>query len=122
MEVKHCTKCEKLWQLTYSFSQTPKHALHSKQDEYALECLEQKTKCEEINGTKRYRTPLLRVKNAPVLKAPPEAVMPALRRMERQLARDLDHASLYDQEIQKLIDTGCVRKLTSDEVESSDET
>lgn len=82
----------------------------SKQDKDGLEYLEQKTKCEEINRIKRYVTPLLRVKNAPVLKASPEAVMPALHQMERKLAKDPDHAAIYKQVIQKLTEAGCFKK------------
>lgn len=113
---------EKLWQVdVIPFSQTPKHALQSKLDKKALECLDEKTKLEEINGIKRYVTPLLRVEKAPVLKASQEAVMPALRRMERRLAKDPAQAAIYEQEIQKLTEAGCVKKLKLNEIELSDD-
>jgi len=113
---------EKLWQVDLlPFSQNSKHVLRSKQDKDVIKCLDQKTKCEEINGVKRYATPLLRIKNAPVLKASPEAVMPALRRIERQLTKDPKHAAIYEQEIQKLIEAGCVKKLKLNEIDLGDE-
>lgn len=65
-------------------------------------------------------TPLLQVKNGPVLKVSPEAVMPALHQMKRQLTKDPDHAPVYKQEIQKSIEAGCVKKLQSNKIELGD--
>lgn len=50
----------------------------SKQDQEAI----------DINGIKRYATPLLRVKNMPKLQATKEAVMANLRSTENRLMRD----------------------------------
>lgn len=93
---------ERLWEIDiFPYSKNPKAVIRSKRDQQAFECLEQQTERHEINGIQRYAIPLLRVKYAPLLHAPPEAVLPTLHYIERQLSKN--------PEIQKLIDAGYVK-------------
>ncbi|KAG1929322.1 hypothetical protein F2P79_022979 [Pimephales promelas] len=76
---------ERLWQINiFPYSKNSKAVIRSKQDQQAFECLEQQTERHEINGIERYATPLLRVKNSPLLHEPPakpavEHAKPAVR-------------------------------------------
>lgn len=63
---------------------------------------------EEVDGTLRYATPLLRRKDMPLLKATKEAVMPSLRSVERRLAGEPARAEAYREEMAKLIQAGSV--------------
>lgn len=49
--------------------QSKKMSTRSRQDQEAVKILESKTVRVEVDGVKCYATPLLRVKNIPVLKA-----------------------------------------------------
>nr|XP_061829547.1 uncharacterized protein LOC133615177 isoform X3 [Nerophis lumbriciformis] len=86
-------------------------AVRSRLNQEAVSVLEARTKRVKVGDTLRYTTPLLRVKGAPPLKADVEAVMPKLRSTERRLLKDTVKAKIYEAEIQKLIDGGCVTKL-----------
>ncbi len=74
---------EKLWQLDTLPFQTARDVTCSKQDQRAMEMLEEKTVCVLVDGVSRYATPLLRQKNAAHLQAPPAAVMALLRSTEQ---------------------------------------
>ncbi len=69
-----------------------------------------------VDGILRYAAPLLRVEPWPPLKAAKEAVMSRLRSCERRLLQNPQQAETYSREIQKLIDAGYVKKLSSSEV------
>lgn len=51
-------------------------ATRSDQDQEAVNLLEEHTVRVKVGDTLRYATPLLHIKNAPLLRAPIEAVMP----------------------------------------------
>jgi len=89
----------RLWQIDVLSRQTEKISTRSRQDQEAVEILESKTVRVEVDGVKRYATPLLLVKNMPDLKAPKHAVLPHLRAIERRLARDPKQAAAYTAEI-----------------------
>lgn len=74
----------------------------------------------EVDGVQRYKTPLLRVKNMPQLRAPKEAVLPQLRSIEKRLAKAPDQAQAYMTEIQKLEQAGSVVKLAPGAEENTD--
>lgn len=77
--------------------------------------LEARTTRVKVGNTLRYATPLLRVKEAPQLRAGAEAVMPMLCSTEQRLLKDPAKAKIYKAEIQKLIDEGCVTKLSAED-------
>lgn len=83
----------------------------SKQDREAIELLDAKTVRVEVDGVKRYATPLLRVKNMPQLKAPKEAVISQLRATEKRLVKNPEQAAAYSAEIHKLEQAGYAVKL-----------
>lgn len=99
---------EKLWQLDVLPYRSEKLATRSKQDQEAIDLLEAKTTRIDINGTQRYATPLLRVKNMPKLHASKQAVMPNLRSTETRLAKDPVKSEAYRAEIQRLEQAGYV--------------
>ncbi|KAL0147386.1 hypothetical protein M9458_057313 [Cirrhinus mrigala] len=70
-----------------------KTCVRSRQDQEAVEVLERKTIRVEVDGVRRYATPLLRVKNMPELKAPKEAVLSQLRATEKRLAKNPQQAA-----------------------------
>ncbi|XP_026061422.1 uncharacterized protein LOC113045324 [Carassius auratus] len=107
---------EKLWQMDLLPWRNEKMCLRSKQDQEAVELLERKTVRVEVEGVKRYATPLLRVKNMPELKAPKEAVLSQLRATERRLAKNPQQAATYTKEIAKLVQAGYVNNLPQDAV------
>ena len=82
----------------------------SRQDQEAVNLLEESTIRVKDGDTLRYATPLLRIKNAPLLRAPVDIVMPTLRRTVKRLAGDPAKALIYEAETKKLIDAGCVKK------------
>lgn len=92
-----------------------------KQDKEELALLESQTIRVEINGVDRYATPLIHKMNAPKLQAPKESVLPSLRWTEQRLLKNPQQAAIYDHEINKLLDTGYVKKLSSHEVVHTDE-
>ncbi len=93
---------EKLWQMDVLPWRSDKTSTRSKQDHEAIELLDAKTVRVEVDGVKRYATPLLRVKNMPQLKAPKEAVISQLRATEKRLVKNPEQAAAYTAEIHKL--------------------
>lgn len=98
-----------------------KTIIRSKQDQYALDCLNRLTTRETVNGVSKYATPLLRSKHAPLFNAPKVAVISSLRWTERQLTQNPEQTLIYKVEIQKLVDSGYVRKLSHEEAFQSSE-
>lgn len=90
---------ERLWQIDVLPWQSEKMSIRSRQDQEAVKILESKTVRVEVDGIKRYATPLLRIKHMPDLKAPHNAVLPQLRAIERRLAKDPKQAAAYTAEI-----------------------
>lgn len=80
---------ERLWQLDTLPYRHEKEETRSKQDQVALDTLEERTAMVMADGAARYANPLLRRKTSPMLQAPPMAVMPLLRTTERHLANNL---------------------------------
>ncbi|KAL0151955.1 hypothetical protein M9458_052762 [Cirrhinus mrigala] len=107
---------EKLWQMDVLPWRNEKTCVRSRQDQEAVELLERKTIRVEVDGVRRYATPLLRVKNMPELKAPKEAVLSQLRATEKRLAKNPQQAAAYTTEIVKLEQAGYVNKLPQDAV------
>lgn len=101
--------------------QSAKMATRSRQDQQAVNLLEERTFQVKNGDTLRYAMPLLRIKNAPPLRAPIDAVMPTLQHTERRLAKDPAKALIYEAGIKKLIHAGCVRKLSQEEVTQTHE-
>ncbi|KAL0153282.1 hypothetical protein M9458_051409 [Cirrhinus mrigala] len=95
-----------------------KEVTRSKQDQEALQLLDQKTLILDMEGIHRLATPLLRRKDMPLLKAPKESVLPTLRSVERRLLKDPLKAEVYEEEMRKLIKTGAVREVTDFEPDS----
>lgn len=112
---------ERLWQLDTLPFRNEKLAVRSRLDQEAIDILETRTERVKVGDTLRYATPLLRVKDAPPLKASYEAVMPILRSTERRLRRDPALAEQYEAEIQKLISGGYVVRLGEGEERASNE-
>ncbi|XP_038075608.1 uncharacterized protein LOC119743278 [Patiria miniata] len=97
-----------------------KHVVRSKQDQRAVQLLEDKTARVVEGGIQRYVTPLLRTDNAK-FHAPKEAVLPTLRRTERRLATRPSLAEKHNELIQKLVDAGYVRILAVEDAAKSEE-
>ncbi|XP_049330100.1 uncharacterized protein LOC111189521 [Astyanax mexicanus] len=112
---------ERLWHLDVLPFRSEKLAVRSKQDQQAVDMLESHTTRVNIGGVLRYATPLIRAKGAPELKTTVDAVLPSLRSTERRLAKDPVKAQIYESEIQKLIDGGCVNRLNPEEVDQTSE-
>lgn len=102
---------EKLWQMDVLPYRSEKLAVRSRQDQEAVKLLQDHTVRVKVGGTERYATPLLRVKNMPLLKATPEAVLPFLRGTEKRLSKSPEQAAAYQREIEKLVEAGYVVKL-----------
>ncbi len=100
----------KLWELDILPYRNEKQVTRSREDQVALEILNQGTVRVDINGIQRYATPLLRKPSVACLNASEEAVMPLLRRTERHLLKDPERAETYSAEIKKLVDEGYVAK------------
>ncbi len=107
---------QKLWQLDALPQRNMKAVVRSKQDQEAMHQLETQTFRTPVDGILRYAAPLLRVETWPPLMAAKEAVMSRLRSCERRLLQNPQQAETYNREIQKLIDAGYVKKLSSSEV------
>ncbi|XP_026112361.1 uncharacterized protein LOC113091129 [Carassius auratus] len=105
---------ERLWQLDVLPSRSEKVITRSKQDQMAAYMLETKTRRVEVDGVRRYATPLLRAPNAPPLKGTMESVLSSLRNTEKHLSRDPERAKVYEAEIQKLLDSGYVVRVPSE--------
>ncbi len=104
----------KLWELDILPYRNKKQVTRSREDQVALEILNQGTVRVDINGIQRYVTPLLRKPSVACLNASEEAVMPLLRRTERHLLKDPERAATYSAEIKKLVDEGYVAKVDAD--------
>lgn len=112
---------EKLWQADVIPVKEGKVVTRSREDKYDINLLESETVRVGVEGIHRYATPLLRRKDMPCLKATPDAVMPALRSVERRLQKDPERARTYCSEIEKLVQAGSVVKLAPSEVPQADE-
>ncbi|XP_049329393.1 uncharacterized protein LOC111189354 [Astyanax mexicanus] len=115
------THVEKLWQMDVFPYRSEKAVTRSKQDHEAVQLLQEKTVRVEVNGIKRYATPLLRTRNMAHLRASEDATLPQLRSIERKLAKDSNQAAAYQAEIDKLEQSGYIVKLCPKQVEQSDE-
>ncbi|KAL4008256.1 hypothetical protein ACER0C_002108 [Sarotherodon galilaeus] len=98
---------ERLWKADVLPYTNMKTATRSKEDQKALEALEQRTTRVQVEGVTRYATPLLRRNDSPRLWAPRLALLPQLRSTERQIARDPGQAETYCQEVHKLEVVDC---------------
>ncbi|XP_073776433.1 uncharacterized protein [Danio rerio] len=112
---------EKLWQLDVLPYRSEKLITRSKQDQEALSLLESKTIRVEVDGVARYATPLLRVKNMPLLQSTPESILPCLRGIEKRLARDSTQAAAYQLEMNKLKEAGYAKVIPPDQVDQAKE-
>lgn len=102
---------EKLWQMDVLPYRSEKLAVRSRQDHEAVGLLQKQTVRVNVSGVERYATPLLRIKNMPLLNSTPEAVLPLLRSTEKRLAKSPEQAAAYQMEIEKLVESGYVVKL-----------
>lgn len=113
---------ERLWQIDTLPHINEKTVTRSKQDKLALDLLQLKTVRVDVDGVMRYATPLLRAPNIPVLHAPKEAVLPRLRATERRLFKDPKMSAQYQEELDKLVQSGFVNKIPSEQVDKPAET
>ncbi len=100
-EIDLLKQVERLWQIDVLPWQSEKMSTRSRQDQEAMKILESKTVRLEVDGVKRYATPVLCVKHMPDLKAPKNTVLPHLRAIERRLAKDPKQVATYTAEIKK---------------------
>ncbi|XP_057679968.1 uncharacterized protein LOC130908509 isoform X2 [Corythoichthys intestinalis] len=112
---------EKLWQLDVLPFRNQKIVTRSHEDQEAMNLLETKTQRLEVEGVKRYATPLLRKIGGPTLHSSIQSVMPHLRATEKRLKRDPEKATIYAAEIHKLTEAGYVKILQPEEVQRSAE-
>ncbi|XP_029972685.1 uncharacterized protein LOC115406662 isoform X2 [Salarias fasciatus] len=105
---------ERLWQMDAVPHRPEREVTRSRQDQQAVALLDARTVRTEVNGIRRYATPLLRHTAMPSLQAPKESVMALLRSTERRLLKDPERAATYQAEMQKLIDAGLVEEITPD--------
>jgi len=112
---------EQLWQLDVLLFRSEKLAVQSCLDHEALNILAARTERVKVRDTLRYATSLLCTKEAPLLNAAAEAVMPMLHSTERRLLKDPAKAKLHEADIQNLIEGGCITKLGTEEVDKSRE-
>ena len=112
---------ERLWQLDVLPFKNERQLVRSKEDKYAISLLEQKTTRVEIDGVKRYATPLLRREDMPRLRVPENVVHNYLRNTEKRLSKDPQQAAVYRQEMNKLVTAGYVRKISNAEAEQTQE-
>nr|XP_055052534.1 uncharacterized protein LOC129438043 [Misgurnus anguillicaudatus] len=110
---------EKLWQMDTIPYRNEKLVTRSKQDTQAISMLEKKTIRVEVNGVKRYATPLLWKSSLPPLAAPKESVLPLLRGTEKRLSQDSEKAQAYKSEISKLSEAGYVMKIPQSTAEET---
>ncbi|XP_057695374.1 uncharacterized protein LOC130917729 [Corythoichthys intestinalis] len=113
------THVERLWQLDVLPYRSEKAVTRSREDSEALKTLAERTTRVEVNGVQRYATPLIWKKNLPQLQAPKEAVLGLLRSTEKRLAKDTMKIVAYKEEINKLLNSGYIKKLLPTEVDSS---
>lgn len=105
---------ERLWQVDTIPHRPEREVTRSKQDQQAVALLDARTTRTEVNGVRRYATPLLRHAAMPPLQAPKESVMALLRSTERRLLKDPERATIYRTEMQKLIEAGAVTEVIQD--------
>lgn len=85
---------ERLWRMDSFPHQKEKEVTRSKQDQYSLDLLEEKTTVTEQGGVSCYATPLLRMPNSPHFTSSVRALLPMLRGTEHQLKRDPELAEV----------------------------
>lgn len=112
---------ERLWQLDVLPYRSEKLITRSKQDQEAIALLESKTTRVMVDGVARYATPLLRVKNMPILQAPKESTLPCPRGIERRLAKDPTQAASYRAEMKRLEEEGYASVISPEQVEQTTE-
>ena len=112
---------EKLWKMDVLPYRSEKVVVRSKQDQEAIQLLQEKTMRVNIDGVERYATPLLRIKQMPQLWTPKESVLPQLRGIERKLEKNPEQATAYQAEITKLVEAGYIVKQDPDKADKSDE-
>lgn len=112
---------QRLWQLDAPPYIPEKEVIRSKEDRQAVAILEAKTIRVPVDGVERYSTPLLKKGDFPQMQVSPEVVIALLRSTERRLTKNRGLSSIYNQEIQGLVDSGYVVKLSPDEIHSSTE-
>lgn len=113
---------ERLWQIDTLPYINEKTVTRSRQDNLALDLLQSKTVRIDVDGVMRYATPLLRAPNIPVFHAPKEAVLPRLRATEKRLSKDPKMAALYQEELEKLIQSGFIIKIPPEQEDQPVET
>ena len=106
---------ERLWQMDAVPHRPEREVTRSKQDQQAVASLDAKTVRTEVDGVRRYATPLLRHAAMPLLQAPKESVMALLRSTERRLLKYPERAAIYRTEMEKLIEAGAVQEVTREE-------
>lgn len=111
---------ERLWQIDTLPYTNEKTVTRSNQDKLALDLLQSKTV--SSSNVMRYATPLLRAPNIPVFHAPKEAVLPCLCATERRLSKDPKMSALYQEELDKLVQSGFVNKIPHEQVDQPIET
>ena len=111
---------EKLWQVDVLPYVNEKHVVRSKQDQRAVQLLEDKTIRVDVGGIQHYATPLLRADDTK-FHAPKEAVLPTLKRTEKHLATRPLLAEKHNELIQKLVDADHVRILSREDAANSEE-
>lgn len=97
---------ERLWKLDVMPFKNEKLLVRSKEDKYAIDLLDQKTTRVGVNGVQRYATPLLRRTDMPCLRVPSNVVHNYLKSTERRLSRDPQQATIYQEEMKKLVTFG----------------
>ncbi len=112
---------EKLWKLDSLPISSEKAVMQSRQDQQAIELLEQATQRVQVSGVSRYATPLLRSASFPLLNVPQCAVMSQLRNTEARLSKDPARAMSFKDQIAKLEQAGYVAKLSPGEVHNTKE-
>lgn len=120
-EVALLDHVQRLWTLDVLPFRNEKLYVRSKEDDYAIDLLRVRTVLVEVEGVRRYATPLLRREPMPEFKVPPRVVMQCLTSTERRMARDEALAASYRAEMRKLVDSGLVEKLEPTEAERSTE-
>ena len=113
-KVLHENVC-RLWQSDAQMYLDRKQATRSKQDQRAVDLLEEKSTYVNVGGLVRVATPLLWRRDHEMLTCPADAVLPALKRNEQRLQRDPVLAVEHCKKIQELKDAGLVRMLTAEE-------
>ncbi|KAK7890973.1 hypothetical protein WMY93_022936 [Mugilogobius chulae] len=112
---------ERLWHIDTLPYVSEKSVTRSKQDQQALTLLQTTSERVSVDNVPRYATPLLRRQPVTALCAPPDAVMPSLRSIERRLTKDPARAASYCKEMDKLVQAGYVAEVPAEEASKSTE-